>query len=225
MDFKFDSAKDGLVVTQQLTVEECRICLIRAFEHVMAHEELLNSLDSSLGDGDHGTTMVRGAVSVIDVIGALQVATVNELFRATGTEMMRTMGGSSGALYGVFFRSANGVAPAVTLNLSWLHDFLQNGLDALQARTEARVGDKTLIDALVPGINALKSADVGAGPLVDGLTKVAEAAHAGAKSTIGVIPRFGRGRAVGERAAQAQDPGATSMWLLLEGFRQGVQNL
>lgn len=209
---------------QQLTIDECRTCLVNAFEHVMAHEELLNALDSSLGDGDHGTTMTRGAVNVIEAIRDLQSTSVNELFKTTGTTMMRTMGGSSGALYGVFFRAASTVSTSEVFDLSWLRAFLQSGLNALQQRTEATVGDKTLLDALVPGALALAESHP-SDSISLGLSIVVEAAHDGAKSTVGMIPRFGRGRTVGDRAAQAQDPGATSMWLILDGFRQGVQTL
>ena len=138
--------------------------------------------------------------------------------------MMRTMGGSSGALYGVFFRAASTVSTSEVFDLSWLRAFLQNGLHALQQRTEAQVGDKTLLDALVPGALSLVESHP-SDSISLALSIVVEAAHDGAKSTVGMIPRFGRGRTVGDRAAQAQDPGATSMWLILDGFRQGVQTL
>lgn len=206
----------------QLTPPETRALLTTTLEYLVSQRDALNELDKALGDGDHGSTMARGAAAAITALAAADpaAASVNALFTAVGTEMLNSMGGASGVLFGVFFRGAGAGPAAAQLDGTSLADCLQKGLTDLQARTPAKPGDKTMLDALVPAVGALVSHREQ--PLEAALAAAAEAASTGAQSTRGMLPKLGRARTLGERARAAVDPGATS---IEHFFRQLHTNL
>jgi phosphoenolpyruvate---glycerone phosphotransferase subunit DhaL len=208
-----------------LTIEQTRLLLSRALEDVAQKREYLNDLDRSLGDGDHGTTIARGARAAIGVLEEAHPATVNEIFVVTGSAMMKNMGGASGVLFGTFFQGAKTCPDFQVLDTSTLLSFCRRGLENLKKKTKAEVGDKTLVDALIPAIDALEKESKESKPLAAALKSAAESAERGAQSTIGLLPRFGRARTLGERAAPVQDPGATSICVLLRGLANHFQEV
>jgi dihydroxyacetone kinase-like protein len=201
-----------------LTIEQTRLLVSRALEDIIESRERLNELDRALGDGDHGTTIARGAKSAIDTLRDVHPVTTNEVFVLTGRAMMKSMGGASGVLFGMFFQGAKACPDSQVLDTSTLLGFARSGLDNLKQKTKAGVGDKTMLDAIVPVVDALAQEAKDAKPLPAALKRAAEAAEQGAQSTIGLQARFGRARTLGERAASAQDPGATTVSLFLAGL-------
>lgn len=198
-----------------LTAIETRSLLIAVFTELIGQKNHLNELDSQLGDGDHGSTMARGGESAIAALNAAPPpASVNEVFVTAGTAMMTSMGGASGILMGVFLRAAGLCAPAQTLDAATLAAFVEKGVAELERKTPARVGDKTMMDALVPAAAALR--DAAARPLNDALRAAAKAARAGSDSTAGMLPRLGRAATLGERARDPRDPGSTSIAIFFE---------
>jgi dihydroxyacetone kinase-like protein len=206
-----------------LSIEQTRLLVSRVLEDIIENRERLNELDRALGDGDHGTTIARGAKSAIDVLRDAQPVTTNEIFVLTGRAMMKSMGGASGVLFGMFFQGAKACPDAQVLDTATLLSFARSGLDNLRQKTKAAVGDKTMLDAIVPAVDALMQEAKHSRPLLAALKRAAEAAEQGAQSTIGLQARFGRARTLGERAASVQDPGATSVSLFLAGLAKHLE--
>ncbi len=182
-----------------------------------ANQALLSGLDSAIGDGDHGTTMARAAARMEEAIAAPS-ANLAELLTRIGNALLNLDGGATGPLLGTFYLGMAEAAPQPGAGAVVWAGMFEAGRDALLKRTKARAGDKTLMDALLPAVEALRAAadrgeDIGAA-----LSAAAAAARSGAAATAGYRARFGRARFLGDRALGHPDPGATSMALLFEGF-------
>ncbi|MBV9491176.1 MAG: dihydroxyacetone kinase subunit L [Verrucomicrobia bacterium] len=206
----------------KLNVEQTRRLVSRALEAIATKRDYLNELDRGLGDGDHGTTVARGVKAAVDLLDAARPASANEVFTSTGSAMMKSMGGASGVLFGTFFLGAKACPDAQELDTGTLLAFFKSGLNNLKQKTKAQRGDKTMLDALVPAVDALAQDDQESRPLDAALKHAADAAEQGAKSTVGLLPRFGRARTLGERATAVQDPGATSVSLFVRGLSDHV---
>jgi dihydroxyacetone kinase-like protein len=198
--------------------------LHRAAETVRAHEGELSRLDSHGGDGDHGTTMVR-AMGQLE--GALEEASPDDLggaLQGIGWAIMGVDGGATGPLLGSFFMAMADAAPANgAIDPPALAAMFVAALAGVRKNTRAEVGDKTMIDALVPAVEALAAAVAGGGDVNDALRAAAEAAEAGARSTTDLAARFGRAKNLGEQSKGAQDPGATSISLVFRAFSEGAE--
>ncbi|WP_437490023.1 dihydroxyacetone kinase subunit DhaL [Sorangium sp. So ce1014] len=197
---------------------------IESAAEVMEREKMfLTELDAPIGDSDHGTNMARGFAAVRARLGGLDRGDVGAILREVGMTLLSTVGGASGPLYGTLFRDAGQrAAGAAALDLAALAGCLEAGLDGVKRRGKASPGDKTMVDALGPAVDALKAAlsapGAADGPLGDALGRAAEAARAGAEATVPLVARKGRASYLGERSAGHQDPGATSCWLLLRSL-------
>ncbi|WP_437281403.1 dihydroxyacetone kinase subunit DhaL [Sorangium sp. So ce375] len=195
---------------------------------VMEREKMfLTELDAAIGDSDHGINMARGFTAVRARLDGLERGDVGALLKGVGMILLSTVGGASGPLYGTLFRDAGQrAAGAAELDLAALTGCLEAGLDGVKRRGKASPGDKTMVDALGPAVDALKAALIApatAGapahaPLAEALARAAEAAQAGALATVPLVARKGRASYLGERSAGHQDPGATSCSLLLRSL-------
>ncbi|MDC0685211.1 dihydroxyacetone kinase subunit DhaL [Sorangium atrum] len=199
----------------------------RAADVMEREKALLTELDAAIGDSDHGVNMARGFTAVRSRLGGLDHGDVGALLKGVGMILLSTVGGASGPLYGTLFRDAGQrAAGAAALDLAALAGCLEAGLDGVKRRGKASPGDKTMVDALSPAVDALKAAlsapaptgGPARSPLMDGLARAAEAAQAGALATVPLIARKGRASYLGERSAGHQDPGATSCSLLLRSL-------
>ena len=190
---------------------------------VKANHELLSRLDSATGDGDHGIAMKRTADAIIESVRGCETKAVAPLLEAVGWNVMSIDGGSTGPLFGSFFMGmAEGSVGLDELDGPALAAIFEAGLNKLRALTPAQVGDKTLLDALAPAVKALRQAtDQGLG-FCEIFACAAEAAARGAESTRDMQAKFGRARNLGPRSVGHVDPGATSVSLLLAGFRDGL---
>jgi len=190
---------------------------VRAFAATVAeNKEYLTELDSAIGDADHGINMNRGMQAVLGKLDAGEAADVGALLKTVGMTLVSTVGGASGPLYGTLFLEM-GKSTAGKSELSgedWA-DALAAGVAGVQRRGKAELGDKTMVDALVPAVEAVRSALAGGAALDEALRRSAEAAQAAMTATIPLVARKGRASYLGERSANHQDPGATSSWLLL----------
>jgi dihydroxyacetone kinase-like protein len=177
----------------------------------------LSALDSASGDGDHGATMLR-IVDQLD-IAATSSSEPKAILRNAGWKILSVDGGASSSLYGMFFL---GMADAPECDGSMdclaLAATFEAGLAAVSKQTRAQPGDKTLMDALVPAIASLRASAHARKNVVEAMRDAAEAARAGAESTSGLTARFGRAKFLGEKTRGHQDPGATSVAILFEGF-------
>jgi phosphoenolpyruvate---glycerone phosphotransferase subunit DhaL len=202
---------------------------IRAFAAVVAdNKEYLTELDSAIGDADHGINMNRGMQAVLGKIDGMSQDDIGALLKTVGMTLVSTVGGAGGPLYGTFFLQM-GTAAAGKPELSaddWAAA-LAAGVAGVRSRGKAELGDKTMVDALVPAVEALETALAGGAEFDVALRRSAEAAEGGMKATIPLVARKGRASYLGERSANHQDPGATSSWLLVlaaaETFGQAGQ--
>ncbi|XXX80474.1 dihydroxyacetone kinase subunit DhaL [Sorangium sp. So ce134] len=205
---------------QTLSGEQIAAWIERAAEVLEREKAFLTELDAAIGDSDHGVNMARGFAAVRARLGDLDRGDVGALLRDVGMTLLSTVGGASGPLYGTLFRDAGQkAAGAAALDLAALAGCLEAGLDGVRRRGKASPGDKTMVDALSPAVDALKAAlSAPDAALRDALDRAADAARAGVEATVPLIARKGRASYLGERSAGHQDPGATSCWLLLRSL-------
>lgn len=180
-------------------------------------KDYLTQLDSDIGDGDHGANMARGFNAVRGKLAESADKDIGAIFKMVAMTLISTVGGASGPLYGTFFlQAATPAAGKHELTLGDLAAGFDAGLKGLVARGKAAPGDKTMIDALTPAVEALHpSGDES--PAV-AIVRAVEAARNGAKATIPMVARKGRASYLGERSAGHLDPGAASSVLLLEAL-------
>ncbi len=192
-------------------------------DRVLERAAELTGLDAAIGDGDHGTNLARGLNAVRDRVLASAPGTPGEVLRQTGMTLLSTVGGAAGPLYGTFFlRAAASAGAAPAIDAAGAGDALEAGVAGIRQRGKAEAGDKTMVDALLPALEAYRAAQA------DGLTVAAAAAAAaaeeGARGTVPLVARKGRASYLGERSAGHQDPGATSASILLRALADAVKD-
>ena len=181
------------------------------------NRQQLTDLDSALGDGDFGISLDRGFTAVQAELTANPPADIRGVFQTAATVLIKTMGGTSGPLLGTFFlRAAAACAGKSELAPADVVALFQAGVDGLQQRGKAALGDKTMMDAWLPAVDAMRSALEAGSGMTEILDRGAAAAEAGMRSTIAMQARKGRGSYLGERSVGHQDAGATGTCLLFE---------
>ncbi len=185
--------------------------------------QMLSQLDSISGDGDHGTTMSRAMRLVSKAIDQQESKEIKGLLDSVSWNLLGVDGGATGPLLGTLFKGmADSLAEGQQVTVGTFSRMFETGLVSLEKITKARVGDKTIMDALVPAIISLKESAQEDKNFLESLKAAAEAARNGAESTKKLVARFGRAKNLGEKTLGHPDPGATSMALLLRGFYEGL---
>jgi phosphoenolpyruvate---glycerone phosphotransferase subunit DhaL len=188
------------------------------------HKDELTQLDAAIGDADHGANMERGFTAVQDKLAGLKDKDLGAIFKTVAMTLISTVGGASGPLYGTFFlQAANSANGKMELTQPELYTVFNSGLQGLMNRGKAVVGEKTMVDALVPAVDALKP--VGDDSFPAALDRAVAAAQKGADSTVPLVAKKGRASYLGERSAGHLDPGAASTVLLLKALQQAVHSL
>jgi dihydroxyacetone kinase-like protein len=197
---------------------------VKQFAAVIAeNKEYLTQLDADIGDGDHGTNMHRGMQAVLAKLPGVSDKDIGTILKTVGLTLVSTVGGAGGPLYGTFFMQMGTTTSGkmeLTLN-DWVAA-LQAGVNGVIMRGKANLGDKTMVDALTPAVEAAKNAEHNGASLSDALRASAAAAAQGMEATIPLVARKGRASYLGERSAGHQDPGATSSHLLLQTAAQSL---
>jgi dihydroxyacetone kinase-like protein len=181
------------------------------------NRDYLIQLDAAIGDADHGANMDRGFRAVINKMPEIADKDIGTIFKTVGMTLLSTVGGAGGPLYGTFFLQA-GMKTAGKMDLSlddWI-SALEAAVNGVVMRGKAELGDKTMVDALTPALNALKQAEDEKKSMGEALRVSADAAKQGMEATTPLVARKGRASYLGERSAGHQDPGATSSYLLLQ---------
>ncbi|KTR10398.1 dihydroxyacetone kinase subunit DhaL [Curtobacterium luteum] len=180
------------------------------------HRAELVTLDREIGDGDHGENLDRGFRAVVEAIDAGSFDTPGSVFKTVATKLISTVGGAAGPLFGTaYLKAAQAAGDAEALDAPTLVAVLTAARDGVVSRGKAEVGDKTMVDAWTPAVDAAASAaDDGATP-EQVLAAAADAAATGAESTDALVARKGRASYLGERAVGHRDPGAQSTVYLL----------
>ena len=179
----------------------------------------LTQLDSPIGDADHGTNMDRGFSAVRGKFPTMETMDIETQFKTVGTTLVSTVGGSSGPLYGTAFLRAGGVVAGKTeLEAADVVALLDAFVGGIIARGKAHTGEKTMIDALVPAVDAAKNALSQNAGIAELTVQAANAAEEGMKATTPMLATKGRASYLGERSIGHQDPGATSSYLILRSL-------
>jgi dihydroxyacetone kinase-like protein len=196
-----------------ITAADVRAWIGDVAEAVAERRQELVRLDTAIGDGDHGTNMDRGMKAALEKLGATEGDDIGALLKAVGMALVSKVGGAAGPLYGtLFLQMGTSAAGKTELDLPGWTEALEAGVNGVKARGKAEPGDKTMLDALLPAVEALKAgSDLG-----DALRASAAAAREGMEATIPLEARKGRASYLGPRSVGHQDPGATSSQLLLQ---------
>lgn len=188
---------------------------------VETKEQWLTELDAAIGDADHGGNMVRGLRAAAAALDNTPPTSPSAALKSVAMALISHVGGASGPLYGTFFlRAATAVGSAPELDAAAVGRGLRAGLDGVIARGKARPGDKTMVDALTPAVDAFDAA-AGEG-LAAAATAAREAAEQGRDATEPLVARKGRASYLGERSAGHLDPGAASTALLFAALEGAV---
>ncbi len=185
----------------------------------------LTKLDSEIGDGDHGTNMHRGFQAALERLEGADPSTPADALKAVSMALISKVGGAAGPLYGTaFLRASTALSEKEELSPEDAAGALEAALGGIKQRGKAEVGDKTIVDALEPAVEAAKEAASGAdGSVAAVFRAAAEAAQEGAESTVPLTARKGRASYLGARAQGHQDPGATSTYLLLDAAARALE--
>jgi dihydroxyacetone kinase-like protein len=179
-------------------------------------KQYLSDLDQAIGDGDHGFNMARGFGAVMQKLNETPGADIGEVLKTVAMALISNVGGASGPLYGSLFLKASGAAKGLTeIDLAGFVPILKEGILAVQARGKAELGEKTMIDVLIPVLDSLEK-DSAAG--ISGKEAFANAEKTAADcrdKTKDIIAKKGRASYLGERSIGHIDPGATSSHLMI----------
>jgi dihydroxyacetone kinase-like protein len=193
-----------------------------AAEVIHANKAMLGELDSHGGDGDHGATISKAFGLLEKAIDDDQTNDLKAMLTAVGWAVMGVDGGATGPLFGMFFNGMGNGVTGEALDGKATAAMFAAGLASLQAQTKATVGDKTLMDAFIPAVDALSAAADGGATPADAMQAAAAAAVQGAESTKDIAARFGRAKNIGEGSKGYPDPGATSVSLIFKAFAEAL---
>lgn len=191
----------------------------RFADEVGEHRQELVRLDTAIGDGDHGTNMDRGMRKAMERLDGSEPDTPGDVLKTVAMALISTVGGAAGPLYGtLFLQMSSGLGSEPEVDLGTYAAAWRKGMEGVQARGKAEPGDKTMVDALLPAVEALGAAS----DLDGGLGAAEHAAQEGMKATIPLVARKGRASYLGERSKDHQDPGATSVYYLFKSAAEAL---
>ncbi|MDR1384238.1 MAG: dihydroxyacetone kinase subunit L [Planctomycetaceae bacterium] len=203
----------------QLNIEILRKMLTAVSETIEANVSYLNQLDSATGDGDHGTSIVKAIrAAAKSVSDAPAGQALKEILYNVGWAVMGEDCGSTSSLIGSFFMGMSEAVTSEELDATAAIALFESGLAGVRKQTKAKIGDKTLMDALIPAVDQMS----GKSDLKSALESAAVAAAQGAESTRDYVAKFGRARNLGERSVGHIDAGATSIALIFDAFAKSV---
>ncbi|NEY20010.1 dihydroxyacetone kinase subunit L [Bacillus ginsengihumi] len=209
-----------------LNVKQVKEMFLYVGEKVQENKPLLTRLDSAIGDGDHGIGMSVGFKKAAESLGQKELATINDIFKTIGMSMISSMGGASGVIFGTLFMGGvKGLESQQELDLPLLANIFEKSLEAIKTRGKASLGDKTMIDALEPAVNALKQSADQHADILNGIKAAEENAEKGVENSKKYIAKFGRAKTLGERAIGHQDAGATTVWIIFKSMREWIENV
>ena len=186
-----------------------------AAAQVAEQRDYLVDLDRAIGDGDHGENMDRGFKAAVEALEQAQPGSVAEVLKTVAKTLMSTVGGAAGPLYGTAFLRASKAAGDGELDGAGVAAVIAGALDGIQARGKATTGEKTMVDAWTPALEAARAAAEAGSDPVAVLEAAATAAEAGAAATEPMRATKGRASYLGERSIGHLDPGAVSTSLIL----------
>ena len=206
---------------------------VKIIEHIYKkideNKDYLSKLDTEIGDGDHGFSIANGFKNVYEKLDDFSKEDIGGFFKKCGFEIIKVVGGASGAVFGTFFTGQssfynNHLSGTDELTLGNLTDMLKEALEQIKKRGGAQIGDKTMIDAFEPAVNVLSEAVVQEKSFAEAFQEASSRAKEGAESTKNMVGKHGRSKNVGERGIGYIDPGSISMTLIFETFAEYFSN-
>lgn len=189
---------------------------IRGAQAVLAdHRMELIDLDRAIGDGDHGENMDRGFKAVVAKLDEGGTDDAQAVLKVVASTLMSKVGGAAGPLYGTAFLRAAKAVDGAEIDASGVAELIAGALDGIVARGKATTGEKTMVDAWTPALEAARAAAADGKDATAALRAAADAAAAGAEATIPMQATKGRASYLGERSIGHKDPGATSTAYIL----------
>ena len=215
-------SKEGVLT--ELNAADARNMLLYIADKIIAKKPYLTEIDSAIGDGDHGIGMAGGMQKAKRKLLSMEAEeNAYAVFEAAGKAMLLSMGGASGVIFGsLYLAGAKGMEPKAVITAEDIAGMQRKSLLAIQERGKAQTGDKTMVDALLPAVEAMERT-CGEG-LLKMLFAAEEAAEQGVEATKKYQAKFGRAKSLMERAIGYQDAGATSVWLIIQGMREFVED-
>jgi dihydroxyacetone kinase-like protein len=181
-------------------------------------------LDTDIGDGDHGLNMSRGFNKVVEKLPSVADQDIGSILKHTGMTLLSSVGGASGPLFGTFFiRAAQAANAKQSLALSELQQMFQQGIEGVVMRGKAEPGDKTLCDVWWPVVDSLGQSVQQQLGITQALQQAVVCAEQAVQATIPMQARKGRASYLGERSIGHQDPGATSVMLMIKALAAVVE--
>ena len=192
-------------------------------ERVIENRARLSEIDGLIGDGDHGVNMAKGFSIALERLRR-EAQPLSKALSILGDVLMTEIGGSMGPLYGLMFsgfgEALDGVAE---IDAAAFERMLCKGLAEVQSIGEAKVGDKTMIDAYSPALEAFSTSIADGKNFRAALDALAAASEKGRDSTVNLVARIGRASRLGERSRGVLDPGAASCAIILRVFADGAK--
>lgn len=205
---------------------ECKEMFIFIANEIVKNEPLLTEIDSKIGDGDHGIGMKRGFIAVSKELADFEPKSCEDVFLKVGTTLIDTMGGASGVLFGtVFISGVSNRNENSCINLNDFAQIFENGLEALKKRGKAKVGDKTMVDALEPAVIGLKRIAQENKSLQEGLKFSATCSKNGVEYTKTITAKLGRAKYFQDKSIGYQDAGATSVYIIFQAMSNWIEKL
>ena len=204
---------------EKINAAAAKQMILKAADSIIENKPLLTEVDSHIGDGDHGIGMATGMTKVREVLSnKSEFSSVYEPFALAGNAMISSMGGASGVIFGSLFLAGAGRMPAQQeMSTDDFSEMLGYSLEAIQKRGKANPGDKTMVDALYPAVQACRGHTF---ETFEELLSAAErAAQEGVEATKQMQAKFGRAKSLMGRAVGYQDAGATSVWLIFKAMK------
>jgi len=195
---------------------------MRAFAGEMGErrQELVR-LDTAIGDGDHGTNMDRGMRKALERLNGAEQADAGAVLKTVAMALVSSVGGAAGPLYGtLFLQMAGAMSGQEEVDVTDYVGAWRKGLEGVQMRGKAEPGDKTMVDALVPAVEAMEQAS----DIDSALRAAVEGAERGMLATVPLVAKKGRASYLGERSKDHQDPGATSTYYLYTSAAKALAN-
>lgn len=187
------------------------------------HRQELTDFDQAIGDGDHGINMNRGFKAVIEKLPTVSEKNIDDILKTVGMTLVSTVGGASGPLYGTAFIKAGTVLKGKEeLTSEDIILALEEALGGIQFRGKAVQGEKTMLDSMIPAINAIKAGIEAGQTMKEALVEAEKAAWDGVEYTKTIIATKGRASYLGERSIGHQDPGATSMAYVFQAAKEAA---
>ncbi|CAI1581637.1 PTS-dependent dihydroxyacetone kinase, ADP-binding subunit dhaL [Serratia quinivorans] len=202
-----------MALTKQQVVDWLMCC----GEVFAQQRDFLTRLDTEIGDSDHGLNMNRGFNKVVEKLPSVADKDIGFILKNTGMTLLSSVGGASGPLFGTFFiRAAQSTNAKQSLDLAELHQMVQEGVEGVVMRGKAEPGDKTMCDVWWPVVESLGQSAQQQLSVAEALQRASERAEQAVESTITMQARKGRASYLGERSIGHQDPGATSVMLMMK---------